>query len=187
MDDNIFPFVDSVNSSIDQLKEALEPVFATLLEEKIAQCDLAQEKIKVYNSHLYCVISILYCYIKVLGIKTDDHPIMMELERIKLVMKSVKDVEESLKNNDEDKEKTQKEAEEFLQRTLGTKFGAAVPESMKSPAISSSNFQGTHTRFEEAKQETKPTKTAEKQSTKPSGKVTKPSGKVTKPRKRTRK
>lgn len=171
-------FVASLDTSIDQLKQALEPVMKTSLEDKIAQCKLPKDQIKVYNSHLYCVISILYCYIKVLGIKTEDHPVMAELTRIQLVMKAAKNIEESLKKNDENNAKSQQEAKEFLQRTLGTKVGAAVPESMKSPAISSVNFQGTHTKFsdlESKPDQAKPakgSKTTKKQQ--PSGKVSKP-------------
>lgn len=171
--ENIQGFVDSLDSCIADLKSALQPVLATLLEQKISQCDLVEEQIKIYNSHLYCVISILYCYIKVLGINTDDHPIMKELARIKLVMKSVKEVEESVKNKEDKDAKSQEEAKEFLQRTLGTKVGAAATENMKSPAISSANFKGTHTKFKDEDTESTTTPKSKKAS-KPSGKVTKP-------------
>lgn len=177
--ENIRGFIASLDSSIDELKEVLEPVLSTSLEDKIAQCKLPQMQIKIYNSHLYCVISILYCYIKVLGINTDDHPIMKELARIKQVMKSVKDVEESLKKKDDQKTKSQEDARDFLQRTLGTNFGAAVPDSMKSPAISSANFQGTHTKFKDLEDNREKISKATTTKHKPSGKVTKPK-KVTK-------
>lgn len=177
--ENVRGYVAALDTSIDGLTEALQPIFSTLLEEKIAQCQLPQEQIKIYNSHLYITISILYSYIKVLGINTNDHPIMNELKRIKEVMKAVKDAEQSLKNKDEKDLKSQDEAKEFLQRTLGTKVGAAVTESMKSPAISSLNFRGTHTKF---KDNDKPaaSKTTDKPSTSKTTKQ-KPSGKVTKP------
>ncbi|SGZ47162.1 CIC11C00000005467 [Sungouiella intermedia] len=193
--ENIHGFVESLNSSIADLKAEIEPVLSTLLEDKISHCELVLDQIKIYNSHLYCVISILYCYIKVLGVNTDEHPIMKELTRIKQVMKSVKEVEESLKNKDEKDLKSQEQAKEFLQRTLGTKVGAAVTENMKSPAISSANFKGTHTKFKDEEWETsekpkpyiaasgsksgnasrsKATKATTKSNSKPSGKVTKP-------------
>lgn len=172
--ENIQGFVDSLDSSIADLKAELQPILATLLEQKIAQCELVQEQIKIYNSHLYCVISILYCYIKVLGINTDDHPIMTELARIKQVMKSVKEVEESLKKKDEKDAKSQDDAKEFLERTLGTKTGAAVTENMKSPAISSANFKGVHTRFKDEDATTTSAPEFKSKSSTPSGKVTKP-------------
>ncbi|QBM86890.1 exosome complex protein LRP1 [Metschnikowia aff. pulcherrima] len=152
--EDISAFVKSLNGSIDNLNEALGPALSQSLEDHISKCLLPQEKVKLYHSHLYTVISVLFAYIKVMGIKTDSHPIMKELTRIKGSMKAMKDIEESKAKNAEDSKKSTNAANEFLQRTLGTNGGSAAPESLKSPAISSANFQGKHTRFtDEARDE----------------------------------
>lgn len=155
--EDISPFVRSLEASIDNLSDALDPVFSKSLEDSIANCLLPQEKAKIYHSHLYTVISILYSYIKVLGIKTETHPIMKELTRIKISMKTFKEIEESLSKKNETSEKSAEAANQFLQRTLGTTGGSAAPDSLKSPAISSANFKGTHTKFsdEEEKESSK--------------------------------
>lgn len=186
--DNVKGFIRALDSSVDELLLALKPALSVSLEETIAKCNLPQEKIKVYHSYLYCLISILYAYLKSLGVNTDEHPIMKELTRIKESMKKLKDFEESLKNKKEDSAKNSHDAKEFLQRTLGTTGGAATPDSMKVPAISSASFQGTHTKFTEHpdSDEDKPKKTVpnKKSAVKTNTSTkSKPSGKVSKPKK----
>lgn len=169
--ENIKGFVRSLEHSVEDLSEALEPVLNTSIEDMIAECTTPQQKVKVYNSYLYCVISILFAYIKSLGVNTDDHPVMNELTRIKQSMKALKDAEESLQKKSEDAKESKDQAKEFLQRALGTTGGAAAPDSMKSPAISKVNFQGTHTKFTDDEHKTSSTATSYKG---PSGKVAKP-------------
>lgn len=163
-------FVRSLEASIDDLSEALEPVLDTPLDEIIAKCTTPQQKAKTYNSYLYCVISILFAYIKSLGVNTDNHPIMKELTRVKQSMKALKDAEHALKKKSETTELEKDKTKEFLQRALGTTGGAAAPDNMKSPAISKVNFEGKHTKFENDATDAP----AVKPSKKPSGKVTKP-------------
>ncbi|OBA20108.1 hypothetical protein METBIDRAFT_45105 [Metschnikowia bicuspidata var. bicuspidata NRRL YB-4993] len=145
--EDVSAFVRSLDASIDNLSEALDPVFSQKLEDLISNCLLPQEKVKIYHSHLYTVISILFAYIKVLGIKTETHPIMKELNRIKASMKAFKEIEISANKRDDESKKSAEAANQFLQRTLGTAVGNAAPDHLKSPAISSANFKGTHTKF----------------------------------------
>lgn len=163
-------FIRSLEVSIDDLSEALEPVLNVPLDEVIAGCTTAQQKAKAYNSYLYCVISILFAYVKSLGVNTDNHPIMKELAKIKQSMKALKEAEESLQKKENDAESEKEKAKQFLERALGTTGGAAAPESMKGPAISKVNFEGKHTKFDNESSAAPATKSF----IKPSGKVTKP-------------
>lgn len=190
--DNVKLFVQSLDNSVDQLTEKLEPILKKSLEEKIAASDSQMERIKIYNNYSYVLISILFSYLKTLGINTDQHPIMKELTRIKLYMKRYKELEAKLASKDTSKEDAEA-ARTFIQNTLGTKInggGAAISSSMSSPAISSSNFAGVHTKFRDpennsdsestSKPKSEPTsKTSAKKkiSLKPKGKASK----VTKP------
>ncbi|CUM48669.1 unnamed protein product [Debaryomyces tyrocola] len=147
--DNVKLFVESLDNSVDQLTEKLEPILKKSLEEKIAASDSQMERIKIYNNYSYVLISILFSYLKTLGINTDQHPIMKELTRIKLYMKRYKELETKLASKDTSKEDAEA-ARTFIQNTLGTKInggGAAISSNMSSPAISSSNFAGVHTKF----------------------------------------
>ena len=147
--ENVKLFVQSLDNSVDQLTEKLEPILKKSLDEKIAASDSQMERIKIYNNYSYVLISILFSYLKTLGINTDQHPIMKELARIKLYMKRYKDLEAKLASKDTSKEDAEA-ARTFIQNTLGTKInggGAAIGSNMSSPAISSSNFAGVHTKF----------------------------------------
>lgn len=118
----------------------------------------------------------LFAYIKVLGVKTEDHPIMKELARIQQSMKDFKALEQRLKNKENATEKSKDDAKQFLQNTLGTTGGEAAPDKLKQPAISASNFKGTHIKFDDADSSKK------KRDSKPANKKTAPAGKVTKKR-----
>lgn len=107
-------------------------------------------------------------------------------------MKRYKELEAKLASKDTSKEDAEA-ARTFIQNTLGTKLnggGAAISSNMSSPAISSSNFAGVHTKFSDpennsdsestSKPKSEPTsKTSAKKkiSLKPKGKASK----VTKP------
>lgn len=192
--EHIRNYISALDASIEGLSGALDPVLRTSLDDKIAECQLPQERIKIYNNHLYVTISVLYSYIKTLGINTNDHPIMEELKRIKEFMKQAKEVEESLKNKEVEDLKSKDNAKDFLQRTLGT-TGAAVLDSMKSPAISSENFKGAHTKFADQDNEDADNDAGTKQNevkskiiksqgkaVKLDDKISKPKGRVTKPK-----
>lgn len=179
--DEIHAFVRALDTSIANLNVALEPALAWTLEQKIEKCNLPQERIKLYHDHLYTVISILFAYLKVTGVKTETHPIMKELTRIKQSMKNFKQLEEQMKQSHETSAKHNDKAADFLHKTLGTVGGKAAPDSLKSPAISSVNFKGTHTKFDDEPEQKTKVAQLSKQNTKDKRKA---KNKVTKPTKR---
>ena len=190
--DNVKLFVQSLDNSIDQLSEKLEPILKKSLEETIAASASQMERIKIYNNYSYVLISVLFSYLKTLGINTDQHPITKELTRIKLYMKRYKELETKLAKKETSKEDAEA-ARTFIQNTLGTKInggGAAINSNLTSPAISSSNFSGVHTKFSDpeinsdsessSKSSTAKVSTKKKVSLKPKSKpskVTKPQSK----------
>ncbi|KAK6200068.1 uncharacterized protein RJT21DRAFT_40152 [Scheffersomyces amazonensis] len=151
--ENIRLFIRSLDASTEQLENALEPILKQSLNELISQNVSSNdpiERIKIYNNFTYTLISVLFSYIKSLGINTDTHPIMKELTRIKQFMKRLKDIETNAETSEQRQKVQQEKAKEFLQNALGSRInggGQAAPNSLASPAISSSNFQGSHTRF----------------------------------------
>lgn len=147
--DNVRLLADNLDASIESLQEALQPILSTSFEDRLAKCTTPEEKATLYHEQIYIIDSILFSYLKVSGVKTEGHPIMKELERIKLSMNKLKQLKQSNDEKASAEEESSKKTAEFLQRTLGTSGGLAVPENMKSPAISSANFKGKHTKFEE--------------------------------------
>lgn len=149
--DNVKLFIKSLDGSIDQLKEQLKPIINIQLDELIGiNTTKPIEVIKFYNNYLYTLISLIFSYLKTIGVKVEDHPIMNELNRIKAYMKRLKEFELKLLKDESKDEKKSDQAKKFLENTLGSKLnggGAAKPQSLSEPAISSSNFKGKHTKF----------------------------------------
>lgn len=145
--DTVKALASNLDISIENLEDALQPILNTPLDDRLAECTTNEEKAKLIHEQIYIIDSILFSYLKVSGVKTDDHPIMKELERIKLSMNKLKQLKQSVEEKASAEEDSAKQTAEFLQRTLGTSGGLAVPENMKSPAISSANFKGKHTKF----------------------------------------
>lgn len=139
--------VDNLDASIENLEEALQPYLETSLEETLAKCSTPEEKAKAYNELLYITDSVLFALLNTSGIKTESHPIRSELARTQQSMKRLKEVKQQLENKKSQADASNKKTAEFLQNTLGTTGGLAAPDSLKSPAISSANFKGKHTKF----------------------------------------
>lgn len=149
--DTVKHLVSNLDGSILNLQEALQPFFDIKMDEALSKCSTSEEKIKLYHEYLYVTNSVLFAFLKVSGVKTDDHPIMKEIARTKQSMNKLKELKKSIELKNIEEEEKKKKTAEFLQRSLGTTGGLAAPESLKSPAISSANFKGKHTRFSEEK------------------------------------
>lgn len=141
--------VDNLDVSIESLEEALRPMLETSLDEKLSKCTNAEEKATLYHEYIYVINSILFAYLKVAGAKTEEHPIMKELARTKESINKLKHIKNQIESKNDADEASKKKTAEFLQRTLGTTGGVAAPDSLSSPAISSANFKGKHTKFDE--------------------------------------
>ncbi|CCE85473.1 Piso0_005070 [Millerozyma farinosa CBS 7064] len=132
-------FAQVFDESVNDFNEGVDPILRKTLDE-LATSDNALKSLKAYNSYGYILISSLYAYLKSTGMDTKDHPIMKELERIKLYMKKAKDIESRMAVKDSTDENTSS----VLKTILGK------DSEPNSPAISSSNFKGTHTKFEDS-------------------------------------
>lgn len=184
--DNVRLFLKSLDSSVGQLEASVEPILKKSLDELVAKSAGTSdqvERIKLYNNFTYVLISVLFSYLKSSGVNTDTHPIMKELARIKTYMNRLKDLEKTSVNQENDDKLNSERAKEFLQHTLGSKgTGAAAPTKLSSPAISSSNFTGTHTKF---KDDEPVRNTSKSRSTTPVNKKKKPkSNRISKPKRK---
>lgn len=139
--EKIQAFLQSLNGSIDDLHQKLQPIIAKSLDEVVAGYDSPLEKIEIYNSYSYVLISIIVAYLRSIGVDTTNHPIMNELKRVKQYMQKHKAL---LAKQEQSQDDELSNTKDYLQQTLGNK-----PE----PAISSAHFNdneksGKHKRFE---------------------------------------
>lgn len=151
--ENVKAFIKSLDASVDQLSEKLKPIINKPLEELVGvNASTSLDTIKFYNNYLYTFISIIYSYLKTIGVTVESHPVMTELNRIKAYMKRLKDLEAKLQRKEDKHEENNEQAKKFIENTLGTNVnggGAAQPSGLSQPAISSSNFKGKHTKFDD--------------------------------------
>lgn len=144
-----------LDSSIDTLEDTVKPILGkdmALITEELDPLS----RIKAYNNYLYVTISTLFAYLKSTGVKTESHPIMEELARIKKSMNKVKELEQKLQLKETSAQDAET-AKRLIQQALGSNVnggGAAAPDSIKKPAISSATFKGLeflgkHTKFDE--------------------------------------
>lgn len=132
-------FAQVFDESVNDFNKGVDPILRKTLDE-LATSDDALKSLKAYNTYGYILISSLYAYLKSTGTDTKDHPIMKELDRIKLYMKKAKDIESRMALKDS----ADKNSSSVLKSILGK------DTEPRSPAISSSNFKGTHTKFEDS-------------------------------------
>lgn len=155
--DKVQNYIASLDGSVDELEDIIQPLLGKDLR-LITQNSDPITRIRTYNNYLYVTISTLFAYLKSTGVKTESHPIMEELTRIKKSMARVDELEKKLKLKDTS-ESDKETAKRLIQQTLGGKInggGAAAPDGITSPAISSETFksltyQGKHTKFDQPK------------------------------------
>lgn len=133
-------FLQSLDGSIDELENKLQPIITQSLQEVIAPIEDPIERIEVYNNYSYVLVSIIYAYLKSTGTDLTNHPIMKELERVKTYNKRHKDLITEMANKESKDEEMKKSTRDFLTKTLGVKDDET--------AISKSNFQGVHKKFD---------------------------------------
>ncbi|KAI5969921.1 hypothetical protein CANMA_000961 [Candida margitis] len=143
---NIKIYLKALDQSLSQYESTLEPLLSRTLDEHLAQQPTPQDKIKFLNNFQYVLISTIYSYLKTIGIDTDNHPIKKELARVKSYMMRAKTMDQS-KDHEQDNIANKEKTKEFLTQTLGVKNGVANTVKNVGPAISTQNFQGTHTKF----------------------------------------
>lgn len=157
----------ALDVALDTLVETLRPAVDKTVDETVAALD-PLDAADTLNQYAYTVALVFFAYLKAGGEDATKHPVMEELGRVKKHMERVTRAREAKARGELADEQAKEQTEAFLRNALA-------------PAISKVHFEGKHTRFEEAKEETP----VEKPVTLPKG-VAPVQGKVSK-RKRARK
>lgn len=144
--ENIKRFLESLNDSLDHLEDKLYPLITQSLDDIVKPIESPIDRIEVYNNYAYLLVSLIYSYLKSTGVSVENHPIMKELDRIKLYTKRHKDLMDNT-NNDGDKDELDTKSKEYLIKMLG-KSGTTNTVQDSGPAISTTTIKGgTHTKF----------------------------------------
>ncbi|KAK2461467.1 hypothetical protein APHAL10511_005930 [Amanita phalloides] len=81
-------------SSVDDLEELLEPLFAQSLPETIMSLEPMQQA-KLQTVLPYLVYDLLFIYLKARGVDPKSHPVIQELDRVKNYFRKIANAENS--------------------------------------------------------------------------------------------
>ncbi|KAI5963258.1 uncharacterized protein KGF55_003050 [Candida pseudojiufengensis] len=188
---NIKIFLKSLDNATSQYESSLTPILSKSIDEQLATITNPKDKINFLNHYQYILVSTIYSYLKVLGVDADQHPIKKELNRVQSYMARYNQLNNQTKIEEKSNSSPSESTKEYLQKTLGIKNGNENTVVNNGTAISTQNFSGKHTKFEDDKIESDDEKdinrevnnnTTKLKTKKPSSLPNKPSkGKVTKP------
>ncbi|KAI0364081.1 C1D-domain-containing protein [Pilatotrama ljubarskyi] len=85
--------LDSLNDSLDDLEEKLEPLLAQTLPESLLPLETIQQ-VKLNVAIPYLVYDLIFIYLKTRGIDPKTHPVVAELDRVRQYFDKIKNAED---------------------------------------------------------------------------------------------
>ncbi|KAG7812195.1 hypothetical protein KL921_001427 [Ogataea angusta] len=151
--DAVKKLLASLNHGVEDLETKLKSgMLAKSLLNHVQGAKTPLEKVDLYNNYAYVIASLYFVLLKTSGEnKKNEHPIMQELNRVKLYIERAKKAVTKEENTEEFKRKVAEAAERHVRNQLGEKI---------EPAVSKVHFEGKHTKFgdKEGSETEKPTK-----------------------------
>ncbi|OAQ68685.1 exosome-associated family protein [Pochonia chlamydosporia 170] len=89
---DILPDLDKLDSQLDNLEDALEPLL-TNLNERASQLPLL-DKAKLFSLTAYSIESLLFSYLRLQGADAQNHAVYAELKRVQQYFSKIKTAEE---------------------------------------------------------------------------------------------
>ncbi|ELR03206.1 hypothetical protein VC83_02328 [Pseudogymnoascus destructans] len=89
---DILPLLEQLDDEIDDLEDSLAPVLETGISDTASKLPLL-DKAKLYVLVTYAVESILFSYLRLNGVKAREHPVFLELTRVKQYFDKLKEAE----------------------------------------------------------------------------------------------
>ncbi|KAI0360971.1 C1D-domain-containing protein [Trametes cingulata] len=85
--------LDSLNDSLDDLEEKLQPLLAQTLPESLLPLETIQQ-VKLNVAIPYLVYDLIFIYLKTRGIDPKTHPVVAELDRVRQYFDKIKNAED---------------------------------------------------------------------------------------------
>ncbi|KAH8759741.1 Sas10/Utp3/C1D family-domain-containing protein [Hyaloscypha finlandica] len=91
MDDSskVLSLLETLDDEVDDLEEALSPLLKAALSETSTKLPLL-DKAKLYVLVTYAIESMLFSYLRLNGVKAREHPVFIELTRVKQYFDKIK-------------------------------------------------------------------------------------------------
>ncbi|KAE8443460.1 hypothetical protein EG329_001857 [Mollisiaceae sp. DMI_Dod_QoI] len=88
----LMSLLDQLDDEMDDLEESLVPLIKTTLSETSSKLPLL-DKAKLYVLVTYAIESMLFSYLRLNGVKAREHPVFVELTRVKQYFDKIKAAE----------------------------------------------------------------------------------------------
>ncbi|KFX99862.1 hypothetical protein V490_01607 [Pseudogymnoascus sp. VKM F-3557] len=89
---DILSLLEQLDDEIDDLEDSLAPVLETGISDTASKLPLL-DRAKLYVLVTYAVESILFSYLRLNGVKAREHPVFIELTRVKQYFDKLKEAE----------------------------------------------------------------------------------------------
>ncbi|KFY81365.1 hypothetical protein V500_11496 [Pseudogymnoascus sp. VKM F-4518 (FW-2643)] len=89
---DLLSLLEQLDDEIDDLEDSLAPVLETGISDTASKLPLL-DKAKLYVLVTYAVESILFSYLRLNGVKAREHPVFLELTRVKQYFDKLKEAE----------------------------------------------------------------------------------------------
>ncbi|KAH6671731.1 putative exosome-associated protein [Halenospora varia] len=88
----VISLLEQLDDEIDDLEDSLVPLLKTALAESASKFPLL-DKAKLYVLVTYAIESIIFSYLRLNGVKAREHPVFLELTRVKQYFDKIKATE----------------------------------------------------------------------------------------------
>ncbi|TAQ85493.1 hypothetical protein B7494_g6181 [Chlorociboria aeruginascens] len=88
----VLSLLEQLDDEIDDLEDSLSPLVKTALSETTSKLPLL-DKAKLYVLVTYAIESILFSHLRLNGVKAREHPVFLELTRVKQYFEKIKNAE----------------------------------------------------------------------------------------------
>ncbi|KAG7749643.1 hypothetical protein KL912_001644 [Ogataea haglerorum] len=156
--DAVKKLLASLHHGVEELEIKLKSgMLAKSLLNHVQGAKTPLEKVNLYNNYAYVIASLYFVLLKASGEnKKNEHPVMQELNRVKLYIERAKKAAAKEENTEEFRRKVAEAAERHVRNQLGEKV---------EPAVSKVHFEGKHTKFGGDKEDKDADKTTKKRKT----------------------
>lgn len=89
---NVVDLLEQLDDEVDDLEEALAPILKAGLADTASKLPLL-DKAKLYVLITYAVESVLFSYLRLHGVNAREHPVFVELTRVKQYFDKIKRAE----------------------------------------------------------------------------------------------
>ncbi|CAB4252341.1 similar to Saccharomyces cerevisiae YHR081W LRP1 Nuclear exosome-associated nucleic acid binding protein [Maudiozyma barnettii] len=135
----IKPYIANIRKQLNALAPQLENLTKKSLDEQLLEENSERNKLDISNTYAYILNSLFFSYGKIVGLQKENIDLIRnELNRVQNYMKQTNDYDNKINNLKQKNKNYQNNLKDNLTKSLNN----------NEPSISTKNFQGKHTKFE---------------------------------------